>query len=153
MVLLRLLTFVGPLGVAYTLMWAGTRVVLNRQRTKAGGLRSEIAARMRFTTTVDHACLYRISAFGRSWVSLRGPRRLIVGSDAFIFEAHNALKEFAFRGGESSIAFSQAPSVTFVTRDWIVFTGQAAGRHVQLAISNDNLMDIWQALAATGAAT
>jgi hypothetical protein len=112
---------------------------------------------MRFATTVDHARDNRVSTFGRSgraWVSLGGrrPMRLIVGTDAFIFEAPNAFKEYVFRGSECSIAFSQEPSSVFVTRNWIVITGLAAGRQVQLAISNDNLMDIWQALTGTGVA-
>jgi hypothetical protein len=62
-----------------------------------------------------------------------------------------ALREFVFRGGECSIAFSQAPS-RLVKCDWIVVTGQVGGRQVQLAISNDNLQDLWQTLAGTGAA-
>jgi hypothetical protein len=33
-----------------------------------------------------------------------------------------------------------------------MITGQAGGRQVQLAITGDNLPDIWRALAATGAA-
>jgi hypothetical protein len=39
-----------------------------------------------------------------------------------------------------------------VGRDWIVITGEAGGRQVQLAITRDNLLDVWQALAGTGAA-
>jgi hypothetical protein len=37
-------------------------------------------------------------------------------------------------------------------RDWIVITGPADGSQVQLAITTDNLLDVWQALAGTGAA-
>jgi hypothetical protein len=33
-----------------------------------------------------------------------------------------------------------------------MITGQAGGHQVQLAITGDNLPDIWQALAGTGAA-
>ena len=36
--------------------------------------------------------------------------------------------------------------------DCIMITGQTGGRQVQLAITGDNLSDIWRALAATGAA-
>ncbi len=38
-------------------------------------------------------------------------------------------------------------------RDWIVITGRPdGGRQVQLAVTHgEHLMDIWQALAATGA--
>ena len=45
---------------------------------------------------------------------------LTVGVDAFAFEAPNSLREYVFKGAECSIAFSQAPSSAFVTRDWIV---------------------------------
>lgn len=66
--------------------------------------------------------------------------------------APQALREFVFRGRESSIALSQMPSL-LVARDWIVITGQAGGRQVQLAITKkEGLPDIWLALAGTGAA-
>jgi hypothetical protein len=70
---------------------------------------------------------------------------------AFMVSAPQALREFVFRGRESSIAFTQVPS-RLVDRDWIVITGQADGSQVQLAITRDNLLDVWQALARTGAA-
>ncbi len=76
---------------------------------------------------------------------------MIVGTDAFMMSAPQALREFVFIGRESSIAFSQAPS-RLVDRDWIVITGQAGGREIQLAITRDNLLEVWQALAGTGAA-
>jgi hypothetical protein len=79
---------------------------------------------------------------------VRGPKRLIVGTDAFMISAPQALREFVFRGPESSIAFGQAVNPD----DCIMIAGQADGRQVQLAIAGDNLQDIWQALAATGAA-
>jgi hypothetical protein len=38
-------------------------------------------------------------------------------------------------------------------RDWIIITGQAGGRQVQLAITRtDGLQEIWNALARTGTA-
>ncbi len=154
MELLRLLAFVAPLGIAYTLIWACTRLVISRQRARTAGLRSEIEAQLCFATTLDAARLYRITTFGRdghAWFSLQRPRRLIVGTDAFIFSAPNALREYAFRGCECCISLSHAPSSLFVKRDWIVITGLAGGRQVQLAISNDNLWEIWRALAAAGA--
>ena len=82
------------------------------------------------------------------WIRLRGPKRLIVGTDAFMVSAPQALSEFVFRGSESSIAFGQAVNPD----DCIMITGQAGGRQVQLAITGGNLPDIWQALAGTGAA-
>jgi hypothetical protein len=84
------------------------------------------------------------------WIPLRGPKTLIVGTDAFMVCAPLALREYAFTGRESSIALSQAPSL-LVNRDWIVITAQAAGRQVRLAITRDNLPEVWQALAGTGA--
>jgi hypothetical protein len=65
--------------------------------------------------------------------------------------APQALREFVFTGRESSIAFTQMPS-RLADRDWIVITGQADGSQVQLAITTDDLADVWQALAGTGAA-
>ncbi len=82
------------------------------------------------------------------WIRLRGPKWLIVGTDAFMVSAPQALSEFVFRGSESSIAFGQAVNPD----DCIMITGQAGGRQVQLAITGGNLPDIWQALAGTGAA-
>lgn len=65
-----------------------------------------------------------------------------------MISAPQALREFVFRGPGSSIAFGQAVNPD----DCIMITGQADGRQVQLAITRDNLPDIWQALAGTGAA-
>jgi hypothetical protein len=151
---MRLLALVTQVGVAGALMWVGTRVWLNRQRARNAPLRCDVEAQVCFATTLDRASILRKSALAGTrgqWFPLRGPRRLIVGTDAFIFSAPNALREFYFVGRECSIAFSQAPS-PFVNRDWILITGQADGRLVQLAIARDNLQEVWQALAGTGAA-
>jgi hypothetical protein len=118
-------------------MWVGTRVWLNRRRARNAPLRREVEAQVCYATTLDGARIRRESVFAGTrgqWTSLQGPRRLIVGTDAFIFSAPNALREFYFRGRECSITFSQAPS-RLVSRDWIVITGQADGRLVQLAIA------------------
>jgi hypothetical protein len=97
-----------------------------------------------FETTLD-----RVSILSRGmWIPVRGPKRLIVGTDAFMISAPQALRKFVFRGPESSIAFGQAVN----PGDYIRITGQVDGRQVQLAITRDNLHDIWQALAGTGAA-
>jgi hypothetical protein len=85
------------------------------------------------------------------WISVRGPKRLIVGTDAFMVSAPQALRELVFAGRESSIAMTRMP-FRLADRDWIVITGQADGSQVQLAITTDNLLDAWQALAGTGAA-
>jgi len=84
------------------------------------------------------------------WIWLPGPKRLVAGTDVFMVSAPLALRQFAFVGYESSIEFAQVP-FRLGTRDCIVITGPSAGYQVQLAIAQDNLPDIWQALADAGA--
>jgi hypothetical protein len=123
----------------------------NRERAGNAPLRGEIEAQVCFGTTLDRASILGTGGFGGTrgvWIPLRGPKRLIVGTDAFVVFAPQALREFVFRGSESSIAFGQAVNPD----DCIMITGQVGGRQVQLAITGDNLPDIWQALAGTGAA-
>lgn len=120
----------------------------NREGGSNAPLRNEIEMQVCFATS-----LYRASRFAGNrseWIPLRGPKRLIVGTDAFMISAPQALREFVFRGRECSITVSQSPS-RFVKRDWIVITGQADGHPVRLAISHNNLPEVWQALARTGA--
>jgi hypothetical protein len=160
--LLRLLSMVASFGIAYALMSVGTRVPLKRQRAgNAPQLRTEIEAQVCFATALTYVSVLGKGGWTTHWLRLQGPKRLIVGTDAFIVSAPRALREYAFRGCECSIAFSQAPS-RFVNRDCIVITGpsrcgsaprQARGRQVKLAISRDNLLEVWQALAGTGALT
>jgi hypothetical protein len=103
------------------------------------------------------APLYRAGVLGTGgfggtrgmWIPLRGPKRLTVGTDAFMVSAPLAGREFVFTAGDSSIALSQAPS-RIVTRDWIVATRQDGERQLRLAITRDNLPEVWQALAGTG---
>jgi hypothetical protein len=127
----------------------------NRERTANAPLRGEIQARVRFATKLDHVGILGTGGFGGTrgqWIRLRGPKRLVVGADAFMISSPQALREFVFTGRESSIQFSQVPS-RLVQRDWIVIAGQVSGRQVQLAITKKaGLPDIWQALAGTGAA-
>jgi hypothetical protein len=126
----------------------------NGERGRNAPLRGEIEAQVCFETSLDRARVLGTGGFGGTrgyWISLRGPKRLTVGTDAFMVSAPQALREFAFTGRETSIAFSQAPS-RLGQRDWIVITGPAGGRQVQLAITRDNLQDVWQALAGTGTA-
>jgi hypothetical protein len=124
-----------------------------RDRERAGNspLRGEVCFEMR---------LDRVSKLGTGgfngtrgyWIPIRGPKRLVVGSNAFMISMPQALSEYVFAGCESSITFSQMPS-GLAERDWIVITGQAGGRQVQLAITKkDALPDIWQALVEAGAA-
>ena len=126
----------------------------NREHASNAPLRGEIEAHVCFETALHRASVLGTGGFGGMrgyWYSLRGPKRLIVGTDAFMVSAPQALRQFAFRGQESSIAVAQMPSGLGV-RDWIVITGRNGGRQVQLAITQDNLRDIWQALVGTGAA-
>jgi Domain of unknown function (DUF4328) len=118
-------------------------------------VRGEIEAQVCFETILDRASILGTGGFGGGnrgyWIPVRGPKRLIVGTDAFMVSAPQALREFVFTGRESSIAFTRMRSRRVDRdRDWIVITGWASGRRVQLAITQDNLPDIWQALAGTG---
>jgi hypothetical protein len=126
----------------------------NRERAGNAPLRGQIEARVCFETTLRRVSKLGTGGFdgtrGR-WIPLQGPKRLIVGSDAFMISAPQALREFAFTGSGSSIAFTQLRFGLSV-RDCIVITGQTGGREVQLAIASDNLLDVWEALARTGAA-
>jgi hypothetical protein len=148
--LLRLLTIWAPIGIIYALMWMGARTSHNRLRGRNAQLRSEIQAQVRFATTLDRARIHRRGGLG--WLPVRGPVQLVAGTDAFMFSAPKAFGECAFRGSECSIKISRAPA-RFGNRDWIVITGQDAGPRVELGIAHHHLMDVWQALAATGAAT
>ena len=123
----------------------------NRERDRNAPLRGEIEARVCFKTALDRVSILGTGGFeGTSgmWISVREPKRLTVGTDAFMISAPQALREFVFRGPESSITFGQAVDPD----DCIMIIGQAGGRQVELAITGDNLRDIWQALAGTGAA-
>jgi hypothetical protein len=126
----------------------------NRERAMNAPLRGEIEARVCFETTLDHASILGTGGFGGTrgmWIARRRPMRLVVGTDAFMVYSPFGW-EYVFRGCESSIAFSQAPSF-LVNRDWIVITGQNGARQVQIAVTKkDSLPEIWQALAGTGAA-
>lgn len=130
-----------------------------RERARSAPLRAEIRAeieaRVCFATTIDRVKILGTGGFGGSrgqWIAVMkgGPKRLIVGTEAF--RVVGPLGEYVFRGCESSIAFSQEPSRA-VTRDWIIITGQSGTQQVQLAISRkDALPEIWRALEGTGAA-
>jgi hypothetical protein len=128
----------------------------NRERARNAPLRAEIEAQVRFKTSLHRARILGTGGSGGTrgyWITARGPTRLTVGTDAFMISAPQALREYVFRGRETSIVVTQAPSRLDVrVRDWIVITGQIDGRQRQLAITQDNLPDIWDALQATGAA-
>jgi len=144
-----LIPFVVIAGIMYVFMRQ------KRERTANAPLRGEIQARARFATRLDQVSHLGAGGIGGTrgvWISVRGPKRLVVGADAFMISAPQALREFVFAGRESSIRFSQAPS-RLVQRDWIVIAGQVNGRQEQLAITKRaGLPEIWQALAGTGAA-
>jgi hypothetical protein len=122
----------------------------NRERARNAPLRFDIEARVCYSTALDRAV---ILGTGGYWIAIKGPKRLVVGTDAFMVVSSLG-PVFAFRGCESSITFSQAPS-RVVTRDWIVITGQNGTRPVQLAVTvtkKGSMPEIWQALAGAGAA-
>ena len=126
----------------------------NRERTANAPLRNEIQERVCLSTRLDHVSKLGEGGFRGTpgmWIRAKGPKRLVVGADAFMISMPQALREYVFTGRESSIAISQTPS-RLVKRDWIIITGQAGGRQVQIAITKkEGLPEIWQALAATGA--
>lgn len=126
----------------------------NRERATNAPLRSQIQAQVRLSTPLDHASILGTGGFGGTrgqWIRFKGPKRLVVGADAFMISMPQALREYVFTGSESSIAISQAPS-RLAERDWIIITGQADGRQVKIAITKKaGLPEIWQALAGTGA--
>jgi hypothetical protein len=135
--------------------WTYMLVRRSRERTRNAPLRAEIVAQVCFETILHRASILGTGGFGGTrgyWFPIRGPKRLIVGTDTFMISAPQAFREFVFRGRESSIAVTQVPSRRFVNRDWIVITGPTGGRQIQLAITQDNLPEVWQALARTGAA-
>jgi hypothetical protein len=149
-----------PLPVVFTLaVMCGILVLFtrhNRERPSNAPLRAEIQAGTRFETRLDRVRILGRGGFEGTrgqWISIRGPKRLAVGADAFMISVPQAhLHEFVFTGRESSIRFSKEPSRLF-QRDWIVIAGQAGGCQVELAITKKaGLPDIWQALAGTGAA-
>lgn len=127
----------------------------NRERAMNAPLRAEIEAQARMKTSLNKARILGTGGSGGTrgyWISVRGPVRLTVGTDAFMISAPQALHEYVFAGRETSIMVTQAPSRRAErVRDWIVITGQIDGRQKQLAITQDNLADIWKALEAAGA--
>jgi hypothetical protein len=148
-----------PLPVVFTFAVMGGILILfarhNRERATNAPLRDEIQAGTVFAARLDHVRVLGRGGFEGTrgqWISIRGPKRLTVGADAFMISVPQALRhDFVFTGRESSIRFSQAPS-RLVQRDWIVIAGQVSGSQVELAITTRaGLPDIWQALAGTGA--
>ncbi len=127
----------------------------NRERFTDAPLRGEIQSRVCLSTPLEHVSILGTGGFEGTrgqWIRFKGPKRLIVGADAFMISLPGASREFAFTGRESSIAFSQE-RFRLAKRDWIIITGEAGGRQVQLAITKKSgLLEIWQALAGTGAA-
>jgi hypothetical protein len=143
---MKLLPLLWALGVIAIIVYAFIRE--SRERARNAPLRGEIEARVCFSTVLDRA---RFRGTGGYWIAIKGPKRLVVGTEAFMVVSSSGAV-FALRGCESSFAWSQAPS-RVVNRDWIVITGQNGTRQVQLAVTKKGgLPEIWQALAGTGAA-
>ena len=126
----------------------------NRERNENVPLRNDIEAGVALRTSLHRASVLGTGGFGGTrgmWIPLRGPKRLTVGAGGFTVSAPLASREFTFTGSDSSIALSQAPS-RVVSRDWIVITRNDGNRQLRLAITRDNLPEVWQALAGTGVA-
>jgi hypothetical protein len=124
----------------------------HRERDGNAPLPIKIGERVSFRAPLYRASILGTGGFGGTrgmWIRLRGPKRLTVGTDAFMVSAPLAGREFVFTPRDSSIALSQAPS-RIVARDWIVVTRQDGDRQLRLAITRDNLPEVWQALAGTG---
>ncbi len=123
------------------------------ERARNAPLRDEIDAHVRLATTLDLVSKLGTGGFGGTrgyWIGLRGPKRLVVGADSFVISAPQALREYVFSGRDTLISFSQLP-YRRADCDWIVISGQAGGRDVQLAITRkEGLLEIWQALACAG---
>jgi len=124
-----------------------------REHVRNIPLRDEIEAGVCFEMTLDRVRVLGTSGLADGqWLPVMKnlPKRLVVSTDAFMVSS--PFLEYVFRGCESSIAFSRAPS-RGASRDWIVITGQKGDRQVQVAVTKkDGLQQIWQALARTGAA-
>jgi hypothetical protein len=125
------------------------------ERARNAQRRAEIAAQVRLAAPLDRVSKLGTGGFGGTrgyWIPLRGPKRLVVGSDSFTVSAPQALREFVFTGRDSAIKVGRM-RYRLAECDWIIITGQAGGREVQLAITKkDGVSDIWQALAGAGVA-
>lgn len=125
----------------------------NRERAANAPLRDEIQERVSLSTPLDQVRILGTGGFRGTpgiWIRVQGPKRLVVGADAFMISMPQALREYVFTGRESSIAISRAPS-RLAERDWIIITGQAGRGQLQIAITKkEGLQEIWQALAGTG---
>jgi len=140
-------TLAVPCGILYLF------VRRNRERDENAPLRDDIEAGASFVAPLHRARVLGTGGFGGTrgmWISLRGPKRLAVSADAFLVSAPQALREYVFTGRDSSIALSRSPSGV-VDREWVVITRPDVGRELRLAITGDNLPEIWTALAGTGA--
>jgi hypothetical protein len=126
----------------------------NREREANAPLRQEIQGQVRLSTRLVYVSKLGEGGFRGTpgvWIVFPGPKRLVVGADAFMISAPQALREYVFTGRESSIRISRAPS-RLVQRDWIIITGEAGGRQIQIALTKkEGLPEIWEALAGTGA--
>jgi hypothetical protein len=144
--------FVVTLAIACGILYLCVR--RNRERDGNALLRYEIEGGVSFQAPLHRASVLGTGGFGGTrgmWIRLRGPKWLTVGANGFVVSAPLAGREFVFTSGDSSIALSQAPS-RVVTRDWIVITRQGGDRRLRLAITRDDLPEVWHALAGTGVA-
>jgi hypothetical protein len=76
-------------------------LLMRRNRERAGNapLRGQIEAQVRFETALDRASVIEPGGFGSTrgrWIPVHGSKRLIVGTDAFMVSAPQALREYVF---------------------------------------------------------
>jgi hypothetical protein len=105
--LVPVLTLIAVIGV-------GVYLIMRQRRERAGNapLRGGIQARVCLAAPLDRVSVLGTGGLGGTlgqWFPLRGPKRLTVGTDAFMISAPQALREYVFTGRGSSIAFSQMP--------------------------------------------
>ena len=85
-----LMSFVVLAGILYLFMRQ------NRERTTNAPLRGEIQSGVRFATRLNHVSIRGTGGFGGTlgqWIRLTGPKRLVVGADAFMISLPQALRD------------------------------------------------------------
>ena len=132
----------GPAAGSYVVRYHRRRILFlfmrqNRERTANAPLRGEIQVGVfRRRDLIMPACSARadLGVPAARGSALRGPKRLIVGADAFMISCPRPSANMYLPDASHPSRFSQAPS-RIVQRDWIIITGQVGGRQVQLAIT------------------
>jgi len=93
---MHLLSLLPPLLMPFLIIggWVYMFMRRDRERARNAPLRAEIEAQVCFKTTLYRASILGTGGFADTrgyWASLRGPKRLIVGTDAFMISAPQTL--------------------------------------------------------------